>query len=258
MRGIHRKRFRGTIATIERPDLELDVDLWIEERALTVALKDKPLGSWPIELVEIDRVGSARFVITLDGEHSAFIARDPIAFSYEGLKAITTAKAKGRKRRVNRRKHPVPSLKAILVTRVQGLQETVPPPVVEKIQPVPPPARSDTPPPRSTLQAAVIAEPAVVAEPADPYSPEPEVVAAPEPVVEPEPAPVRMPEPEPEPVAPAYVAPATRRHQGVLDRVRAARSGIIHEHVYTQHAMAAGLVRKVCNECGNVSIDLSE
>ena len=258
MRGIHRKRFRGTIATIERPDLELDVDLWIEERALTVALKDKPLGSWPIELVEIDRVGSARFVITLDGEHSAFIARDPIAFSYEGLKAITTAKAKGRKRRVNRRKHPVPSLKAILVTRVQGLQETVPPPVVEKIQPVPPPARADTPPPRSTLQAAVIAKPAVVAEPADPYSPEPEVVAVPEPVVEPEPAPVLMPEPEPEPVAPAYVAPATRRHQGVLDRVRAARSGIIHEHVYTQHAMAAGLVRKVCNECGNVAIDLSE
>ena len=256
MRGIHRKRFRGTIATIERPDLELDVDLWIEERALTVALKDKPLGSWPIELVEIDRVGSARFVITLDGEHSAFIARDPIAFSYEGLKAITTAKAKGRKRRVNRRKHPVPSLKAILVARVQGLQEPVPPPAVEKVQPVPPPARADAPPPRSTLQAAVIAEPAVVAEPADPYSPEPEVVAVPEPVFEPEPEPVLVLEPEP--VAPAYIAPATRRHQGVLDRVRAARNGTIHEHVYTQHAMAAGMVRKVCNECGHVSIDLSE
>ena len=94
MRGIHRKRFRGRIATIERPDLELDVELWIEERDFTIARKDKPLGSWPIELVAIDRVGSARFVITLDGEPSAFVARDPIAFSYEGLKAISTAKEK--------------------------------------------------------------------------------------------------------------------------------------------------------------------
>jgi hypothetical protein len=256
MRGIHRKRFRGTIATIERPDLELDVELWVEERALTVSLKDKPLGSWPIELVEIDRVGSARFVITLDGEHSAFIARDPIAFSYEGLKAITTAKDKGRKRRVNRRKHPVPSLKAILVARVQGLQEPAPPPATEKIQPVPPPASADAPPPRSTLQAAVIAEPAVVVQPADPYSPEPELVSEPEP--EPEPAAVQVPEPESEPVAPAYVAPATRRHQGVLDKVRAARNATVHEHLYTQHAVAAGLVRKVCNECGHVSIDISE
>lgn len=254
MRGIHRKRFRGTIATIERPDLELDVELWIEERSFTVSVKDKPIGSWPIELVEIDRVGSARFVITLDGEHSAFIARDPIAFSYEGLKAITTAKAKGRKRRINRRKHPVPSLKAILVARVQGLQEPVPPPAAEKVQPVPSPARADTPPPESTLQGPVIAEPAVVAEPADPYSPEPAPVTAPEP----EPVRAREPEPEPEPVEHAYVAPGTRRNQGVLDRVRAARSGVIHEHVYTEHATAAGLLRKVCNECGHVSIDISE
>jgi hypothetical protein len=247
MRGIHRKRFRGRIATIERPDLELDVELWIEERALTIARKDKPLASWPIELVEIDRVGSARFVITLDGEHSAFIARDPIAFSYEGLKAIMTAKDKTRKRRIRRRKDPVPSLQAILVARVQGLepptapeQHSPPAAPVETFQPLPSPANVSPSPQQSVPRAAVVAKPKVVAPPADPYERVAHIVEA------------------PEPVKPAAAVPGTRRNPGVLDRVRAARSGLIHEHVYTEHQASAGLIRRVCNECGNVSIDISE
>ena len=251
MRGIHRKRFRGRIATIERPDLELDVELWIEERALTIARKDKPLASWPIELVEIDRVGSARFVVTLDGEHSAFIARDPIAFSYEGLKAIMTAKDKTRKRRIRRRKDPVPSLQAILVARVQGLETPSAPeqpsPLaapVETFQPLPSPANVSSPPQQKARRTAVVAKPKLVTPPADPYERVSHLVEAPEPV---------------EPVVePAAAAPGTRRNPGVFERVRAARNGVVHEHVYTEHQASAGLVRRVCNECGNVSIDISE
>lgn len=249
MRGIHRKRFRGRIATIERPDLELDVELWIEERDFTIARKDKPLGSWPIELVAIDRVGSARFVITLDGEPSAFVARDPIAFSYEGLKAISTAKEKAGRRRLRRRKSPVPSLQAILVARVQGLARPDEPSAETWKEP-PAPAAAPPPPtrarpatvtrtPPSTRPAAVAGQ-ATVAEKRDPYEPVQGIIA------------------EPEPVEPVEVAQGARRNPGVFDRVRNARSGIVHEHVYTERSGSAGLTRRVCNECGHVSIDISE
>ncbi len=248
MRGIHRKRFRGRIATIERPDLELDVELWIEERDFTIARKDKPLGSWPIDLVEIDRVGSARFVITLDGEHSAFVARDPIAFSYEGLKAISTSKEKTGRRRLRRRKNPVPSLQAILVARVQGL-ETREEPAVEQWKEPPAPARAPTPTTagpatftraKPAAKTAAVAKQATVAEPRDPYESVREVIA------------------EPEPAEPVEVAQGTRRNPGVFDRVRNARNGVVHEHIYTERSGSAGLTRRVCNECGHVSIDISE
>ncbi len=243
MRGIHRKRFRGRIAPIDRPDLDLDIELWVEERGLTLARRDKPLGTWPIGSVEIDRVGSSRFVITLDGEHSAFIAHDPIAFSYEGLKAIATAKEKTKKSysgRFKRHKDPIPSLKAILVARVHGLDQTT--------EPAPPSPTVELPPPVDVHRPAHITAPAaprvqesVASEPADPYAPEPDTGLL-----------------EPEPADLVEVAPGIRRHPGVLDRVRNARSGVIHEHLFTQHAISGGLVRRVCNECGHVSIDLSE
>lgn len=237
MKGIHRKRFRGRIATIERPDLELDVELWIDERSLTVARHDKPLGIWPIESASIDRVGSDRFVVTLGSEHSAFIARDPIAFSYEGLKAISAAKEKSKKsfsQRFKRSSKPAPSLLAILVARVQGLNHQAEEPV------------QAAPPVESRLAETVtpstdLPEPVVSAEPADPYAePESAVISAPEPPKTP-----RQP-------------PGMRRHSGVLDRVRNARNGVVHEHVFTEHSTSAGLLRRVCNECGHVSIDLSE
>lgn len=243
MKGIHRKRFRGTIASIDRPDLELEIELWVDERGVTVARHDKPLATWPIGLVEIDRVGSARFVITLNGEHSAFIAQDPIAFSYEGLKAIDSAKQKNGKRRRRRSKENPPSLKAILVARSHGT--TGPTTVAE---------------PATTSGA----EPTVEPEPERPRhshitKPKPKAPAAPPPAPAPdpyEPPPTAMvPEEEQEM---AVMAPGVRRHPGVLDRVRNARNGIVHEHVYTEHGATGGLKRRVCNECGHVSIDLSE
>ena len=157
MRGIHRKRFRGRIASIDRPDLELDVQLWVEESGITIARNDKPLGTWPMSLVEIDRVGSARFVVTLNGEHSAFVAQDPIAFSYEGLKAINAAKektSKRKERKLKRRKDAVPSLKAILVARVQGLsdhQEQAPNQELKQPEPEIPPAPVARPEPPPTI-----------------------------------------------------------------------------------------------------------
>ncbi|MDF1597557.1 MAG: hypothetical protein P1T08_15875 [Acidimicrobiia bacterium] len=249
MRGIHRKRFRGRIAPIDRPDLDLDIELWVEERGLTLARRDKPLGTWPIGSVEIDRVGSSRFVITLDGEHSAFIAHDPIAFSYEGLKAIATAKEKTKKSysgRFKRHKNPIPSLKAILVARVHGLDQTVEP--TPPAPPAPPSSTVELPPVEVHRPAHITAPPAprapdpvVPTEPADPYATVPEQAIL-----------------EPELEELVEVAPGFRRHPGVFDRVRNARNGVVHEHLFTQHAISGGLVRRVCNECGHVSIDLSE
>ncbi len=238
MRGIHRKRFRGQIATIERPDLVLDVELWVEDRGLTIARNDKPLGIWPIQLVHIERVGSSRFVITLDGEHCAFVARDPIAFSYEGIKSINTARDKAGKRWRKQRKTTIPSLQAILVARVQGLE---PDPTIEVDEP-PPPSR---PEPVETRLPEPPPEPRTVDHPvaADPYAPKRQQEQA---IVE------DVPEPEPAPV------PGARRHPGVLERVRNARNGVVHEHVYTEYSASAGLLRRVCNECGHVSIDISE
>ncbi|MDH5371521.1 MAG: hypothetical protein OEX97_01110 [Acidimicrobiia bacterium] len=245
MRGIHRKRFRGRIATIERPDLELDVELWVEERGLTIARKDKPLGTWPIEAVDIDRVGSSRFVITLDGEHSAFIARDPIAFSYEGLKAITSAKEKAKRRysiRLSRRKPSSPSLQAILVARVQGLaqpHEAGPP--IEDPRPIEQSPRSEDRPPAPIEVSPPVQEPVSRYESRDPFDQVPEEATL-----------------EPEPAAKLAVAPGIRRHPGVLERVRNARNGVVHEHAYSAQSVTGGLVRRVCNECGHVSIDISE
>ncbi len=243
MRGVHRKRFRGQIATIERPDLALDVELWVEDRGLTIARKDKPLGTWPIQLVHIERVASSRFVITLDGEHCAFVARDPIAFSYEGIKAINSARQKVRRGLRKRRKDPIPSLQAILVARVQGLE---PADVIERVEaasPVPPaeiePVPIETRKPEH--RPARRRTPAPVA--ADPYATE----AAPS-----SPIPSAAVDDPPEP------ATGARKQPGVLERVRNARNGIVHEHVYTEHSASAGLLRRVCNECGHVSIDISE
>lgn len=248
MRGIHRKRFRGRIATIERPDLELDVELWVEERGLTIARKDKPLGTWPIEAVDIDRVGSSRFVITLDGEHSAFIARDPIAFSYEGLKAITSAKEKAKRRysiRLSRRKASSPSLQAILVARVQGLAQPheadSPVPPIEEPRPIEQSHRSEVQRSAPIEASPPVQEPVSRYESSDPFDQVPEEVPF-----------------EPEPAVPLAVAPGMRRHPGVLERVRNARNGIVHEHAYSAQSVTGGLVRRVCNECGHVSIDISE
>ncbi|MFW2341007.1 MAG: hypothetical protein ACN4GK_13220 [Acidimicrobiia bacterium] len=247
MRGIHRKRFRGHIAAIDRPDLELDVQLWVEERGITIARNDKPLGTWPMSLVEIDRVGSARFVVTLNGEHSAFVAQDPIAFSYEGLKAINAAKEKTSKReerKLRRRKEAIPSLKAILVARVQGLTEHQQP-----------------------------------AQPPTPELTQPEPIEQPAPVTRPQPPPKvenTAPRPDPfEPIAADVVVEleveeaaleeetvgepsAFSRHPGVLERVRNARNGIVHEHAYTDNTVSGGILRRICNDCGHVSIGLNE
>ena len=237
MKGIHRKRFRGRIASIDRPDLELDVELWIDERNLTVARHDKPLGIWPIENVSIDRVGSDRFVVTLGNEHSSFVARDPIAFSYEGVKSIFVAKekaGKGFSRRFKRSEKGSPSLVAILVTRVQGLETA-------EDEPDPAHRRVDKKPPEAPPSPRVVADVMIDLEPADPYDSVDEI-----PAFEPDvPAPIQRP-------------PSLRRHTGVLSRVKNARNGVVHEHVFTEHSASGGLLRRVCNECGHVSIDLNE
>jgi hypothetical protein len=242
MSGIHRKRFRGRIVIVES-NLDFDVELWVEEHGLTVATGGKPLGTWPLDLIQVDRVASARFVVTLEDESVVFIAADPIAFSYEGLQWVETARARSKRRRLRRRrKQPAPprSLRAMLEAKaVPGPRPDPEPepwsiPEPERAGEEPPPVE----PPAVDVPELVVELPELVEEPtlvaADPFRAAPHAEAGDE------------------------IRGTLRRHTSVLGRVRSARNGQPHEHEYQQLPGAGGLSRRICDGCGHISIALTD
>ena len=83
-------RFKGQLLLPDEPGPGLRVDLELAGQRLAVVSDQERLGAWPLETVEVRRVGSDTFAMTLAGEPLHFVADDTIAFAYSGIPAIET------------------------------------------------------------------------------------------------------------------------------------------------------------------------
>ncbi len=82
-------RYRGTLEIdATRRGGGLAVELALIGRKLTVSSDEGVLGSYPIDEVEITRLGSDRFDLRVGSEQLVFTAQDAIRFSYEALPMI--------------------------------------------------------------------------------------------------------------------------------------------------------------------------
>jgi hypothetical protein len=82
-------RYRGTLELdATRRGGGLAVELALIGRKLTVSSDEGVLGSYPIDEVEITRLGSDRFDLRVGSEQLVFTAEDAIRFSYEALPMI--------------------------------------------------------------------------------------------------------------------------------------------------------------------------
>lgn len=82
-------RYRGTLEVdATRRGRGLAVELAVIGRKLTVSSDEGVLGSYPIDEVEITRLGSDRFDLRVGSEQLVFTAEDAIRFSYEALPMI--------------------------------------------------------------------------------------------------------------------------------------------------------------------------
>lgn len=159
----------------------------------------------------------------------------------------------------------------------------------------PEPSPVETPEPGSVAEAAPETEPASAlrpepppkAEPPSESEPvveserepepvvEPEPEPEPEPEVEPEPQPEAEPEPEPGPKSQNGGRPSAREpaligafgdghHPAETSGLRASMRSVFsrkkapHEHSYVESTTVVGITRRVCLECGHVSIGLEE
>lgn len=81
-------RFKGQLLIPSEPGPGLRVDLEVAEHHLAVESEDGELGAWPLEAVQVRRLESDTFSITVAGEDLHFVADDTIAFAYSGVPAI--------------------------------------------------------------------------------------------------------------------------------------------------------------------------
>ena len=82
-------KYRGTLEVdATRRGGGLAVELALIGRKLTVSSSEGVLGSYPINEVEVTRLGSDRFDLRVGSERLVFTADDAIRFSYEALPMI--------------------------------------------------------------------------------------------------------------------------------------------------------------------------
>lgn len=81
-------RFKGQLLLPDEPGPGLRVDLELADQRLAVMSDRERLGAWPLDTVEVRRVGSDTFAMTLAGEPLHFVADDTVSFAYSGIPAI--------------------------------------------------------------------------------------------------------------------------------------------------------------------------
>ncbi len=87
-------KYRGTLEVdATRRGGGLAVELTLIGRKLTVSSDEGVLASYPIDEVDISRVGSDRFDLRVGTEQLIFTAEDAIRFSYEALPMIESYKS---------------------------------------------------------------------------------------------------------------------------------------------------------------------
>lgn len=94
-------RYRGTLeldATRRGGGLAVELDLI--GRNLTVSSDEGVLGSYPIDEIEITRLGSDRFDLRVGRDQLVFTAEDAIRFSYEALPMIESYRSRPTQRAI--------------------------------------------------------------------------------------------------------------------------------------------------------------
>lgn len=76
----------------------LSVDLDVAEHHLAVESEGGGLGAWPLEVVDVERLDSDVFALTVAGEPLRFVAEDSIAFAYTGIPTIERVSRRPRAR----------------------------------------------------------------------------------------------------------------------------------------------------------------
>lgn len=81
-------RFRGQLLLPDDPGPGLQVDLEVADQRLAVMSEQERLGAWPLDTVQVRRVGSDTYSMSLAGEPLHFRADDTVSFAYSGIPAI--------------------------------------------------------------------------------------------------------------------------------------------------------------------------
>jgi hypothetical protein len=119
-------RYRGILEIdATRRSGGLPVELALTGRSLTVSTDDETLGTYPIDDIDVARVGSDRFDLRVGSEELLFTADDAIRFSYEAIPFIEAAHADRLVRTVDK------------VRSWWGAKTSTPQPVMKQEEPVP-------------------------------------------------------------------------------------------------------------------------
>jgi hypothetical protein len=81
-------QFKGQLLLPGDPGPGLPVHLDVAEHHLAVESDGGGLGAWPLEVVDVERLESDIFGLTVAGEPLRFVADDSIDFAYSGMPAI--------------------------------------------------------------------------------------------------------------------------------------------------------------------------
>lgn len=68
----------------------------IDEGRFRVSAGRVPLGSWPVENIQVQRTSIYRFELTIDGDHFEFLPEDPSTFSSMVGAVIDLSESSGR------------------------------------------------------------------------------------------------------------------------------------------------------------------
>lgn len=95
-------KFTGQLLLPDEPGPGLRVNLDVAEHHLAVESDSGDLGAWPLEVVDVERLHSDVFVLTVAGEPLRFLADDSVSFAYTGMPSIDSVTRQRKARSVFR------------------------------------------------------------------------------------------------------------------------------------------------------------